>query len=203
MEADPDNHLFWHASSRRLDAEAIRDAILAASGQLQANPPHGSVVGNVGDRAIGKGLKPEIFSNVNADYRSVYLPIVRDFVPEVLDIFDFAEPSLVVAARDVTNVPSQALYLMNNSFVREQAAAMSKRILAAPLSYPDRITLAYQLALCRPPTTDERTRADRYLLSEARSLIPVKNGRTNDAADLSWSTFCQALFACAEFRYLL
>jgi len=202
MEVDPDNHLVWRASSRRLDAEAIRDAILTASGQLQSNPPHGSVVANVGDGNIGKGLKPELFSNVKADYRSVYLPIVRDFTPEVLDIFDFAEPSLVVAARDVTNVPSQALYLMNNSFVREQATAMCKRILASPLSYPERITLAYESALGRPPTADERTRADCYLLNEARALIPVKNGRTNDAAELSWSTFCQALFACAEFRYL-
>jgi hypothetical protein len=127
---------------------------------------------------------------------------VRDFTPEVLEIFDFAEPSLVVAGRDVTNVPSQALYLMNNSFVREQATSMCKRILATPISYPERITLAYELALSRPPTAAERARADRYLLDEARSLIPVKNGRTEDAAELSWSSFCQALFACAEFRYL-
>jgi hypothetical protein len=202
MEIDPDNHLLWRASPRRLDAEAIRDTILTASGRMQANPPQGSVVANIGDGNIGKGRKPDIVSNVKADYRSVYLPIVRDFTPEVLEIFDFAEPSLVVAGRDVTNVPSQALYLMNNSFVREQAAAMSKRILATPISYPERITLAYELALSRPPTAAERVRADRYLLDEARGLIPVKNGRTDDAAELSWSTFCQALFACAEFRYL-
>ncbi|MHA3770875.1 PSD1 and planctomycete cytochrome C domain-containing protein [Verrucomicrobiota bacterium sgz303538] len=203
MEIDPDNHLLWRASPRRLDAEAIRDAILTASGQMQVDRPHGSVVANVGDGAIGKkGLKPDVFANVKANYRSVYLPIVRDFTPEVLEIFDFAEPSLVVAARDVTNVPSQALYLMNNSFVREQSKAMCKRILAMPVSYPERITLAYKLALGRPPSTDERARADRYLLNEARELIPLKNGRVNDAAELSWSTFCQALFACAEFRYL-
>jgi hypothetical protein len=202
MEIDPDNHLLWRASPRRLDAEAIRDAILTASGQMQTNPPQGSVVANIGDGNIGKGRKPGMLSNVKADYRSVYLPIVRDFTPEVLEIFDFAEPSLVVAGRDVTNVPSQALYLMNNSFVREQAAAMSKRILGTQISYPERITLAYELALSRPPSADERKRADRYLLDEARGLIPVKKGNTNDAADLSWSTFCQALFACAEFRYL-
>ncbi len=201
-EIDPDNRLLWRASSRRLDAEAIRDAILAASGQLQLTPPRGSVVANIGEGYVGKGIRPEIFSDVTANYRSVYLPIVRDFPPEVLDIFDFAEPSLVIAARDVTNVPSQALYLMNNQFVRDQAAAMAKRVLATPLDYPQRITLAYKLALGRAPTDAERARADRYLLSEARSLIPVKNGKTNDAAVLSWSTFCQALFACAEFRYL-
>ncbi len=201
-ETDPDNRLLWKASVRRLDAEAIRDAILASSGELQLAPPHGSVVANVGEGYVGKGVRPEIFSDVKANYRSVYLPIVRDFPPEVLELFDFAESSLVVAARDVTNVPSQALYLMNNEFVREQSAAMAHRILATPLDYPHRMALAYELALGRAPTDAERTRADRYLLSEARSLIPVKNGNTNDAAVLSWSTFCQALFACAEFRYL-
>jgi hypothetical protein len=201
-EIDPDNRLLWRASPRRLNAEAIRDAMLAASGQLELAPFHGSVVANAGDGYIGKGLRPETFSNVTGNYRSVYLPIVRDFVPEALDIFDFAEPSLVVATRDVTNVPVQALYLLNNGFVRDQAAAMAKRIVATPLAHPQRIALAYQLALSRPPTDAERARAERYLLEEGRALLSAKSGQAEDAAQLSWSTFCQALFACAEFRYL-
>jgi hypothetical protein len=176
--------------------------MLAASGQLDLQPPKGSVVANAGDGYIGRGLRPELFSNVRANYRSVYLPIVRDFVPDALEIFDFAEPSLVVAARDVTNVPSQALYLMNSDFVREQAAALARRVLSTPVTYPERIALAYQLTLSRLPTDAERTRANKYLLDEARALIPVKSGKTDDAAHLSWTTFCQALFACAEFRYL-
>jgi hypothetical protein len=160
------------------------------------------VVAAVGDGYVGKSLQPERFSQVTANYRSVYLPVVRDFVPEVLEIFDFAEPSLVVATRDVTNVPSQALYLLNNDFVRGQATAMAQRILAQPLTHPQRIALAYESALGRPPSSAELSRAEQYLLSEGRALIPVEAGRVPDAALLSWSTFCQALFACAEFRYL-
>jgi cytochrome c553 len=202
-EVDPDNHLLWRASPRRLDAEAIRDALLAASGQLQIQPPHGSAVEVAGDGLIGKGaLQPERFSQITANYRSVYLPVVRDSVPEALEVFDFAEPSLVVATRDVTNVPVQALYLLNNAFVRDQATAMARRVLAQPLTYPQRITLAYEYALGRPPNTAEQTRAEQYLLSEGRALLPVKAGKVDDAALASWSTFCQALFACAEFRYL-
>jgi hypothetical protein len=201
-EIDPDNRLLWRASPRRLDAEAIRDALLTASGQLQLQPPHGSAVANAGGGYVGKGLSPERFTQITADYRSVYLPVVRDFVPEVLDIFDFAEPSLVVASRDVTNVPVQALYLLNNGFVREQASAMAKRILAQQLTHPQQIALAYQYALGRPPSDAEETRAEQYLLSEGKALLPVKAGKVDDAALLSWSTFCQALFACAEFRYL-
>jgi hypothetical protein len=201
-EVDPDNRLLWRMSPRRLDAEAIRDALLMASGQLQLHPPQGSAVAVAGDGYVGKNLQPERFSQITANYRSVYLPVVRDFVPEVLEIFDFAEPSLVVATRDVTNVPSQALYLLNNDFVRDQATAMARRILAQPLTHPQRIALAYEYALGRPPTDTELTRAEQYLLSEGRGLLPVEAGRVQDAALLSWSTFCQALFACAEFRYL-
>jgi hypothetical protein len=201
-EADPDNRLLWHAAPRRLDAEAIRDAMLSASGQIDLQPPHGSVVASAGDGYIGRGIRPEQFANATAKYRSVYLPIVRDFVPEALDIFDFAEPSLVVADRDVTNVPVQALYLLNNAFVREQAAAMAKRLIATPLAHPQRIALGYQIALGRPPTGAEQTRAEKYLLEEGRALLPVKSGSVDEAALHSWATFCQALFASAEFRYL-
>jgi hypothetical protein len=201
-ETDPDNRLLWHASQRRLDAESIRDAMLAASGQLDAVPPKGSVVSAVGDGYIGKGIRPEIFSGYEGKKRSVYLPVVRDFVPEALEVFDFAEPSLVVASRDVTNVPSQALYMMNNDFVRAQANAMAKRILATKLDYPSRLNLAYHLALGRPSTEAERKRADQFLLTEAKAMIPLKGGKANEAAELAWSTFCQALFASAEFRYV-
>jgi hypothetical protein len=198
MAADPDNRLLWHAAPRRLDAEAIRDALLAASGQLDLTPGQGSAVSAIGDGYIGRGIRPESFTGYETTKRSVYLPVVRDFVPEVLEIFDFAEPSLVVAERDVTNVPSQALYLMNNSFVRTQAAAMAERVLAAPVM--DRIAYAYQLALCRPPTDAERLRADRYLRGDTDGLQRVSNGNASSAE--AWATFCQALFACAEFRYL-
>jgi cytochrome c553 len=198
IAADPDNRLLWRAAPRRLDAEALRDAMLAVSGQIDLVPAKGSAVSAIGDGYIGRGIRPESFTGYETTRRSVYLPVVRDFVPEVLEIFDFAEPSLVVAERDVTNVPSQALYLMNNSFVRTQAAAMAKRVLAAPAV--DRIALAYQLALSRPPTDAERLRADRYLRGDADGLQRVNYA--SDASVQDWATFCQALFACAEFRFV-
>ncbi len=202
MDSDPDNHLFWRQAPRRLDAEAIRDAMLAASGQLDIAPAQGSFVATIGEAYVGRGVRPEVFTNYESHKRSVYLPIVRDNVPEVLDLFDFAEPSLVIASRDVTNVPSQALYLMNNRFVREQADALAQRVLTAPLDFPGRINLAHQLTLGRPATTAEFQRAHAYLLSEAQALMPAKDTSKEAAALQSWATFCQALFASAEFRYL-
>ena len=200
VAGDPDNRLLWHAAPRRLDAEAIRDAILAVGGQIDLVPAKGSAVSAIGDGYIGKGIRPESFTGYQTAKRSIYLPVVRDFVPEVLDIFDFAEPSLVVAERDVTNVPSQALYLMNSSFVRTQADAMAKRVLAAPIAEPQRIAYAYQLALGRSPTEAERLRVDRYLKGAPDGLTRVSNASESSAP--SWTAFCQALFACAEFRFL-
>ena len=133
----------------------------------------------------------------------MYLPIVRDFVPDVLDVFDFAEPSLVVAARDVTNVPSQALYLMNNPFVSQQSRAHGASASSPRRSTdPQRIDLAYRLALSRPPTDAER--AARRSLSARRGdgLLAAKPASNPKPSETSWATFCQALFACAEFRYL-
>jgi hypothetical protein len=141
--------------------------------------------------------------NAQFHYRSIYLPIVRDFVPSCLEVFDFAEPSFVIASRDTTNVPSQALYMMNNDFVIEQAKALAHRISSVPnLDHAGRIKLAYELTLCRPPTEAERARADKFLRSELTGLVPLNNGKTPAAAEEAYATFCQALFACGEFRYI-
>jgi len=201
QQADPGNRLLWRMNPRRLDAEAIRDAMLTASGKMDLSPPGGSMVGSIGDGVAG-GYSDR-FINAQFHYRSIYLPIVRDFVPSCLEVFDFAEPSLVIANRDTTNVPSQALYLMNNEFVIEQAKALAHRISTAPnLDHAGRINLAYELALSRLPTEAERARADKFLRSEVNGLIPLNKGKTPAAAEEAYATFCQALFACAEFRYV-
>ena len=106
-EVDPENRLLWKANHRRLEAEAIRDAILAASGQLDPAPGDKSVVATIGDGDIGRSIQPARFA-VDSVKRSVYLPIVRGAVPEALRVFDFPEPSIISAQRDVTTVPTPA-----------------------------------------------------------------------------------------------
>ena len=193
LAADPDNILRWRSSPRRLDAESIRDAMLAVSGRLDLKPPRGSVVSQLGDAPIGGGVA-SVARAAGSSVRSVYLPIIRDRVPDVLELFDFAEPSLVVANRDVTTVPSQALFMLNSPFVAAQSEAMAQRLLAMPAADGrQRIDYAYLWALSRAPTDAERKRAEDYL----RGAGPKLN-----AADKTWATFCQALLASAEFRYL-
>lgn len=197
--ADPQNALVWRHNKRRLDAECIRDATLVASGQLDLKPPVGSAVALAGDGPIGSTggfirINEDTFINATSNYRSLYLPIARDVLPDALAVFDYSEASLVMGAREQTNVPQQALYMLNNDFVIAQAEKFAKRLGTQPTAGTDeRIALAYAIAFGRQPATKEIQTAKAFLDRE-RSI--------GHSADKAWSTFCQALFASAEFRFL-
>ena len=199
FDADPENTLLWRRDKRRLDAECIRDAMLAASGQLQLAPPIGSSVALAGDGPIGSTggfirINEDTFADAVANYRSAYLPIARDLLPDALAVFDYADASLVMGAREQTNVPAQALYLLNNDFVREQAGKFAERLAGqAGQGTDQRITLAYALAFGRSPTMKEMQIARSFLDRERAS---------GTRSDQAWTTFCLALFASAEFRFL-
>jgi hypothetical protein len=176
-QIDPENRLLWRANRRRLDAECLRDAMLAISGRLA--PARG-----------GPGFPPDLA----ADYgfarddhrRSVYLPVFRNALPDLFEVFDFADPSLVVGRRNTSTVAPQALVLMNHPFVIAQARQAARRLMEIPgLDDAARIDRAYRLALGRMPTDSERR---------------VALGFAADRAD--WPLVFQALFASADFRYV-
>ncbi len=195
LAADPDNNLFWKMNQRRLEVEAIRDAVLATSGQLDLEPAVGSVVQKVGDGDIGTGISPSRFAGTSFK-RSVYLPIVRGAVPEMLQVFDFPDPSIIFGQREVTTVPTQALYMMNSSFMIEQSRHFAERVLADEgMSDADRVELAYRLALGRSPTSAQSTGALKFIKETAAAENP-------NAEIKAWLPFCQTLFASSEFRYL-
>ncbi len=215
--ADPENTLNWRMSQRRLDAECIRDAMLATSRQLQLQPPTGSPVALAGEGPLARprGGNAESMINAATNVRSVYLPIVRDLLPDALAAFDFPEPSLVIGARETTNVPSQALFLLNSPFVAVQAQRLGERVVG---SYPagpnggasanldERIAYAYWLVFCRPPTNSERTAAAAFFRKFPAAWSKGDNStpgfRNPEAVTAAWTSFCRALFASAEFRYL-
>ncbi len=201
MEIDPDNRLIWRMSPRALEAECIRDAMLAASGALDNTRPPESAVSRVGHGEM-RGLNALIIEH-ESYHRSVYLPIVRNAVPEFLDVFDFADPSMVIGEREKTTVATQALFMMNDPFVIKQSQAFASRLLAdLRLTDAMRVEMAYRLALDRGPTSSERIRAasfiDAFLWSSPGARV-MGSERLRAGA---WSAFCQTLFASAEFRYL-
>ena len=120
---DPENSLQWRHSPKKIDAEALRDSMLVVSGQLDYNRPLGSEIAWGGDNRVGGFRPPRNNSSRErpVNYRSVYLPAARDSLPEALALFDPADSNIVTGKREETNVPDQALYLMNNKFVIEQA----------------------------------------------------------------------------------
>ena len=193
-KTDPDNILFWKMNQRRLDAESMRDAMLEVSGRLNLSPLQGSEVQKVGEDNLGRNLaKLQQLRNAEHDYRSVYLPVARQALPEVLKTFDFAEPSIIVGRREITTVPTQALFLLNSKFVTTQAGAMAERVLQAG-DERGCIDLVFQLAFARKATAEEQARTIAFL-AECNT-----DGKA--AKQQAWTTFCQALLASAEFRYL-
>jgi hypothetical protein len=205
VEIDPDNTLLWRMTPRRLDAESLRDALLAVSEQLDTTPPIGSVVARAGEGPAvrpGPGGDPisAAINDPKNTHRSIYLPIVRDRLPEVLSLFDGADPVLITADRPTTTVPSQGLYLLNNAFVLRAADMAADRLLMSNGAQADRIGAAFARFYGRPPTAKEQAGADTFLIAYRAQL---KNERVSAARHEreAWSAFCQALFASAEFQY--
>jgi hypothetical protein len=199
FESDPDNVLVWRQPKRRLEAEALRDAMLALSGQLDRSPPKGSAVARNGEGGVGFRLRPASVAATDT-HRTVYLPTVRDMLPEILTVFDFPDPSLIIGEREATTIPAQALFLMNNPFVIRQAEAMAGRLLAAEEATESSasaeqtrtlVTRAYQLCYSRPPSLKELANAQRFIDEYGR-----KQSRRS-----TWAALCQALFSSAEFSH--
>jgi hypothetical protein len=190
--ADPDAIFVWRRTVKRLPAESIRDAMLAVSGTLDRTPPVGSPLAALEGpiQAVERFVRPSVINESN--HRSVYLPILRNQVPEALELFDFAEPSLVTGQREETSVPAQALFLMNNPRVLQLSEQFAERLRKEARTPTERLTLAFQLALGRNPTANEREIAGQFLRSTS--------GQRNELA--TWATFCQGLFCTAEFRFL-
>lgn len=221
FHADPENALVWRANKRRLDAECVRDAMLFASGDLQYTPAVGSPIALQGDGPIGgprsRGIGEESLLNAGttSKARSVYLPLARDMTPDALAVFDFADTSLVTGTRETTNVPSQALYLLNSSFVANQSKKLAGRILAAypgganagvAARFDERVLYAYWIVFNRPPDATEKQAASSFFTkfpnSWAQGDKDVPGLKDAEAMNAAWTSFCRALFAAGEFRYL-
>ncbi len=211
FEADPEARLAWRHNRRRLDAEAIRDAMLAVSGRLDLSRPEASQVTKIGEGEVGRNINIKPLT-APFPHRSVYLPIVRGIVPEFLKLFDFPDPSNPQAVRDETNLPAQSLFLLNSPFVIEQADTLALRLLANDGDDSDRIAVAYRVTLGRSPSNDERNRVLAYITSTTGTLghsdkkpdkqPDKKPAKKTTPRQQAWGLFCQVLLAGAEFRYL-
>jgi len=179
-EIDPRNRLLWRHSPRRLDAEEIRDSMLASAGRLQFAASTGSPVKELKmielrDNGPLAGTIREAANRSQA--RSIYLPLLRGITPDALAAFDPVTQTLVSGQRDTTTVPTQALFLLNSAFVRKQSLVLAERLLAGRgPSDASRIQGAYKLALGRTPSSLELERARKFLADFERSYQPPPGG---------------------------
>lgn len=201
MEVDPDNTLLWRMAPRRLDAECLRDAMLAVSGQLERTPPVGSAVAQAGEgpvQSFGRSSALSAVDDPRDTHRSIYLPVVRDNLPEAMALFDGADPSLITTSREQTTVPSQGLFLLNNDFVLRAADAAAVRLF--DVKPEQRVEEAFVRFYGRGPTPREQAGAEKFLAEYGARLREQRLSDSRKDQEL-WSAFCQALFASAEFQY--
>lgn len=191
LRIDPDNRLLSHMPRRRLEAEAIRDAILSVSGQLDLT---------MGGTTIRPGSNTEFnyrFNDVNLDgrRRSVYVPVFRNTLLDLFEVFDFADPNLPKGHRTSSTLPTQGLYLMNSPWVMQQAEHTARRLLEVEgLSDAERVEHAYLIMFGRHPTPTERGLAQDFLSAES--------GVDERSTVAAWSEFCHVLIASIDFRHL-
>jgi hypothetical protein len=204
FKADPENDLIWRMSPRRLDAESLRDSTLAVSGLLDAKPPVGSYVAKQGEGpTTGPRFGGPVANAINDprnNQRSVYLPVVRDNLPESMSLFDAADPSLVVAERPTTTVPAQSLYLLNSPFMLRAADAAADKLMKDTTTDTERIRAAYLQFFGRPPVEKELKAAEEFLGSYRAAAKKDRNPSRLIERE-TWAAFAQAMLGSAEFQY--
>jgi len=199
LARDPANRWWHHIPVRRLEAEAIRDALLTVSGRL--NPALGGppVPLYLNEFTVGRG-RPEKSGPLDGDgRRSLYLPVRRNFLPVTLQSFDAPTPFSTVGRRNVTNVPGQALALMNDPLFHQQARVWVDRMLSENPA-PDplaRIGWLFESAYGRPPTPAEVSAC-----LESFAELEVLRGVGTDPVEV-WTDLAHALLNANEFLYLM
>jgi hypothetical protein len=217
--ADPENELVWRANRRALEAECLRDGLLAASGSLRPDRPHGSIISRSGDGNIGGrrgiGITEEEITNANDPHRSIYLPITRNVLPDSLELFDFADNSMVTGTRATTIVPSQSLYWMNNAAVETECRLLADELLGQLQSRSDTESLIKGRLAKSPPLSDDRIEQlfdalslkvlSRPPLEEEKpaTLAFVKQKQADNTSHQTiWASVARSLFASADYRFL-
>jgi len=196
-EKDPTNQLLHRMPIRRLEAEAIRDSILAVSGRLDRAPYSGpSVPVHLTAHMSGRG-RPGRSGPADGDgRRSIYLGVRRNFLTPMFLAFDYPIPFTAIGKRTSSNVPAQALILMNNPLVVQQAELWARNVLAEPkLSTAERVNQLYVTAFGRPPEAMERKEAEQFLQEQGKL-------RGGDNHPQAWADLCHVLFNVKEFIFI-
>jgi len=188
-DLDRSNRHLWRSNRKRLRAEDIRDSILMVAGSLDDD---------FGGPTIQPGTKIEYGYQFNSLRRSVYLPVFRNTLPEVFEVFDFADPNMQRGQRSVSTIASQALWMMNHPSVGKQSKQAADRLLEMGLANDrSRIDYAFLQVLGRLPHPGERKIALDLVADSEHDGGSIGREKADD-----WAMLYQTLFQCVDFRYL-
>ena len=193
---DPDNRLLWRAHRRRLDPESLRDAMLVAANQLDLDWTD-STVSYLGDQATAVGQNK---NRRRTDFpcRSVYLPVIRNDLPELFEVFDFADPHAATGARPKTTAATQGLFLLNDEMVMDAAEAMEQR-LGAHSDDGEKIERLFEWTFSASPADGERDEMLDYVRMTTNRLKTDGDPEPNKRA---WAMVCHAVLSTSRFQYL-
>ncbi|MDG1896534.1 MAG: PSD1 and planctomycete cytochrome C domain-containing protein [Fuerstiella sp.] len=196
-EQDPDNVLLWRYARRRLDAESIRDSILAVSGQLQKHQPTAHDIDPWYKHRYS--LNAPFHQEIATKHRSVYLLTQRLFRHSLLGLFDSPDRNTSTSRRDSSNVPAQALFLMNSPFIRQQATALAQRVTVEGNDDNARVDRLYQLIYGRPVQGVERNEIMAFL-EQYRGAADTP--QASETAPVEYVALCRTLLTSNEFFFV-
>ncbi len=184
-EVDPENKRYWRAHLRPLDVEALRDAMLTLSGELDLDG---------GGPSLPKDFRSEFGHRFVTLKRSVYVPAFRNSGYEMFSVFDFANPNFTVGKRADSTIPTQALFLTNSPFVHERAARAAARLARTDdVETEASIRAVFLNTLSRPPTDEELTLTQQFV---------EHHPEWEDRPVAAWTALQRSLFGSIDFRYL-
>lgn len=198
--ADLENRLWGRAEVRRLEAEAVRDALLAVGGKLDRTVG-GSLLQHVKNREFFFDHTSKDKTSYDSNRRSLYLPVVRNNVYDIFQLLDYPDAAVTSGDRATTTIAPQALLMLNSELVAQASSNLGERVLAADGDNSQRIALLHSLAYGREATQAETEAAQGFLAAVDQALL-VKEPDAAKRSRLAWDSLCQTVLAANEFIYL-
>ena len=198
MLKDPDNRLLSHFGRRRLDAEEIRDGLLAVSGLLDRTM--GGTLLKATPRQYVTGTGNRNYEGYAHNRRSVYLPVVRSAVYDVFQTLDFPDPSVPNGQRTATTIPTQALFMLNGALPDQASEALAKSVLAVKGDDATRVREVYRRAFSRAPTGAELDKVLAYLKQSVDGDDTKLTA--HERRFRAWRGLCRVVLASNEFVFV-
>jgi len=195
---DLDNRLYWRMDVQRLEAEAIRDSLLAVSGLLETSPGGSLMTAKKGALVFDHTSKDS--TTYDTHRRSVYLPVIRNNLYDMFSLFDYSSADVSLGDRQQSTIAPQALFMMNSPLVIDISTAMADRLLQEAITDEQRVVQLYERAFGRLPSPEEQNSFLKYV---TRFEAMLQTGpEMPDVKRTAWIACIQGMFASNEFIYV-